>query len=63
MPNLFWIWWLFQLFLIFLYEMAYYILGAVILWWVAKVGLSQRHRHNRLTRHRVKNHFRQSFDE
>jgi hypothetical protein len=69
MNNILWIWWMFQLFLIFLYEMAYYILGIIILWWVAKVGLSRRHRQQKIAKYRLfqdrfdEDRFRKSFDE
>jgi hypothetical protein len=57
MPDIIWLWWLFQLFLIFLYDMSFWILGIIFFVWVAKVGLSQRHRHNSLTQYRIKDSF------
>lgn len=54
---------MFELLLLFLSDMAYYILGFIVLWWVAKNILSQRHRNKSLTTHRLRDAFRQSFDE
>jgi hypothetical protein len=53
MNYLLWAWWFFHLFLLFLADMAYYILGLILLWWVAKIGLSQRHRQQKLIKYRV----------
>jgi hypothetical protein len=63
MSDILWIWWMFELLLLFLSDMAYYILGLIVLWWVAKNILSQRHRNKSLTTHRLRDAFRQSFDE
>jgi|LakMenE18May11ns_1017448.scaffolds.fasta_scaffold9955590_4 hypothetical protein len=69
MNYFFWIWWLFELCLLFLADMAYYILGIILLGWVAKIGLSQRHRQQKLMRYRLfqdrfhEDRFRKSFDE
>jgi hypothetical protein len=53
MNYLWWIWWLFTLTLLFLADMAYWILGTILLGWVAKTGLSRRHRQDTLVRHRL----------
>ena len=57
MPNLFWIWWLFELFLYFIADISPYILVGILLWWVAKIRLSQRHGLNSLIKHRVRDSF------
>lgn len=38
-------------------DMLYLIIGIVLLWWVAKSGLSPRHRHKKLTQYRIKDKF------
>ena len=52
-----WMWWLFELCLLFLSDMSFWILGIIFFVWVAKVGLSQRHRHKSLTQYRIKDSF------
>jgi hypothetical protein len=60
--NPMWIWWMFQLMVIFFLSISKYIFAVLLLWWVGKI-LSARYTRRHGGQSHIFKAFRQSFDE